>query len=495
MVIKNELKLGSEYNIKLIRDGEVRESYDFHNLFLNKFTGGIATDVYLGSDATPPAVTDTGIKQQVDYVSGSYIDCENDLETGVTSVTISATFTTGTGKAYTVAEVYITHGSRALVTDSEGNPITITKTEYDELVLTAKFTCTNNGVMKNNYYLADFSVQKTASYAGTCIYYCQGHVATVNKGKLFANTWYQYYSTQSDTVPTSLTSTGSISIQNPQTSTAQWNTLRKTGYVLGIGMMCNMNGSSTKHVAEALWFPNTDIFPVRTLTGLSLGTGDGTSTDFTPELPWWLENTEKVYKNGVLLARDVDYMVDPFSMWAGDIAKKSTIQYYGVSGMFDFVPKYEDNTKVPLNKYQNSQFADTQPIICKVDNDMLPYNCVNFIHRYDRTLNYTVQYSLDNGNTWEMLDDGTAKTNNTFIKLDAPIYNITHIKFSPKTAGSTFSAYMQNNFFGYVGDYAIRFIDPPAEGDVLTMDCNIDRPWLNGKEILDVQITTTLSNV
>lgn len=492
MVIKNELKLGSEYNIKLIRDGQVRESYDFHNLFLNSFTGTIGTGVYLGSDATPPAVTDTGIKKQVDYAAGAITERINDLEAGVVSITVSATFTTGIGKAYSVAEVYISHGSRALVTDSEGNPITINKTEYDEIILTAKFTCTNNGVMKNTLGMAYPGIPSNS--AGNSIGFCTKNAMLVTSGKF--TYMYDYYNGRDGRLPTTTTAAGAGSIKEACTSTNQWNTTITKGYVLGIGGQASCNSYSNYRTnAVTAWFPNTDIFPVRTLIGLSLGTGDGTETDFVPELPWWLENTEKVYKNGVLLARDVDYVADPFSMWAGDIAKTTSICYFVLSGMFDYTPKYEDNTVVPFSYWANLRFTGTKPIICKVDTSMLPYNCVNFIHRYDRTLNYKVQYSLDNGNTWEMLDDGTAKATSTFIKLDAPIYNITHIKFSPQTEGSNFSAYTSNNFFGYVGDYAIRFIDPPADGDVLTMDCDIDRPWLNGKEILDVQIVSTLSNV
>ena len=42
----------------------------------------------------------------------------------------------------------------------------------------------------------------------------------------------------------------------------------------------------------------------------------------------------------------------------------------------------------------------------------------------------------------------------------------------------------QNGRFGYVGSYAIRFASAPADGDVLTIDMNIDRPWKSPDNVI-----------
>ena len=64
-------------------------------------------------------------------------------------------------------------------------------------------------------------------------------------------------------------------------------------------------------VPMGFWkFPNPDIFPNTTLSDMRVGTGDGVKVDFTPPLNLWVKDTERVFVDGVLQVRDVDYTCD-----------------------------------------------------------------------------------------------------------------------------------------------------------------------------------------
>lgn len=51
-------------------------------------------------------------------------------------------------------------------------------------------------------------------------------------------------------------------------------------------------------------------FTLQNLENYSVGVGDGETTEFKPPLNYWKENTEKIYIDGVLQTRNVDYTCD-----------------------------------------------------------------------------------------------------------------------------------------------------------------------------------------
>lgn len=541
-------------NIKRIRDGVVQEEHTFHNLTLptgyvnisygqNAYAGVIC----LGSDSTPPTTSDKyAVKAQVAASNASVDSWVIDLDEPSMTYTVKASFTTGTGTAYTVAEVgtraqngYVC--SRALVTDSEGSPITITKTEYDELevLYTFKFTYTGQKLRATSEKATGrnqpFSGHYVPSYLPFLIRY-GGNMADAPTGN-----WTTY--TQSKITYADYATT----------FTCEASTSLSYGYVHALACVGSTGYYSQGVLLNEISFPNTDIFPVRTLTGYSLGTGDGTTTDFTPELPWWLENTEKVYKNGVALTRDVDYLVDNFH----SLTKSYTTADNRENLVYHFDSAQLATSKQEVNLLSNSNlnsihyyfynnaYDNTEDLICRIAASApnLTIDRVYFDAYYSywyssNVYRYTpdVSFSNDNGNTWTTIPRPAKKLacssgtrtitqydaqeswggiiSNYEVKLDTPITGVTHIKFSrfmdatvtnalptsgvtpvTPTGTNTMGSMPYKLFIGHVGDYAIRFIDPPAEGDVLTMDCGIDRPWIGGKEVLNYTVNQSITNV
>ena len=256
-----------------------------------------------------------------------------------------------------------------------------------------------------------------------------------------------------------------------------------------------------------LLLPNADVFPVTTLEGLALGTGDGSTVDFAPEVPAWLENTEIVYKNGSPLTRGADYFVDNL----GNIGK-----YWSVM-LGNFVA--EIDAKVVAGVQANiwgtdeccaSENADgdmnspavytDSPIILKYGTDYAFSDKVNYFVLGTWTAsasipagaNLVFYYSRDNGSTWTEFgrishnSAGTAFTDTTEHTIATPITGITHVKIALENTDTTAYVRMseRNGRFGYVGSYAIRFASAPADGDVLTIDINIDRPWKSTDNVI-----------
>ncbi len=66
-----------------------------------------------------------------------------------------------------------------------------------------------------------------------------------------------------------------------------------------------------------VWFVKRFVedlnMPAQALPIKAIGTGDGSTTEFIPPYDYWKENTEKIYINGVLQTRGVDYTCDNFA--------------------------------------------------------------------------------------------------------------------------------------------------------------------------------------
>ena len=266
--------------------------------------------------------------------------------------------------------------------------------------------------------------------------------------------------------------------------------------------------------AIRILLPNSSIFPIRTLSGLSLGTGDGTTTDFAPELPAWLANSEKVYINGTQQTRGVDYQVDHLanlakynSVMLGNFAIE--IDAERVNGYYAYIWAADAGAPARFGTAGNEAPAVSiyRPMIIKYADSYAFSNKVNFYSlgkwrapgKILAGASLVFYYSRDDAETWvefhriTLAADGG--NNETFFAdshmegrtevfdehIMTTVSGITHTKIALEDTDTDlrvfFWAPTKQGRFGYVGEYAIRFTNPPAAGAALTMDCNIDRPW------------------
>lgn len=523
-----------DYTITVKRRGKVIQEENFHNLFTTGFVSRLIGNVdyfnycQLGSGSAAPSSSDTALASRLWGVAYSTYALDGTSADWL-SRTWKYTYLFPANSSYvgTIREVGLSASSsgsintHALVVDSEGQPISINKTYLDEVTLTAKITITRPSWQSGQAW-SFMSGPLSRSYLHGLLHNTTGKY---NNHVLLSAGWCPEYrpvkNCQYTSLPTNFTySNGTIRCSaefSGYAMTYPYGSLSGEEFkdyvnslLLGRSSSESFkNGDASNYATPPyrLLLPNADVFPVTTLEGLALGTGDGSTVDFAPEVPVWLENTEIVYKNGSPLTRGVDYFVDNL----GNIGK-----YWSVM-LGNFVAEIDAKVVADVqaniwgtdeccassnnDKDMNSPvvYADS-PIILKYGTDYAFSDKFNYFVLGTWTASASIPagaalvfyYSRDDGSTWTEFgrishsSAGTAFTDTTEHTLVTPITGITHVKIALEDTATTAYVRMsaRNGRFGYVGSYAIRFASAPADGDVLTIDMNIDRPWKSPDNII-----------
>lgn len=524
-----------DYTITVKRQGKVVREENFHNLvttgFISRLIGNVNYFNYcqLGSGSNVPSTSDTALTSRLWGVAYSTYEIDNTSANGL-SRTWKYTYIFPANSSYvgTIREVGLSAASsgnintHALVVDAEGQPISIDKTYLDEVTITAKITITRPSWQSGQAW-SFMSGPLSRSYLYGIL---QNTTGAYNKHVLLSAGWCPEYrpvkNCQYVSLPTNFTySNGTIRCSaefSGDAMTYPYNSMHGEtfkDYVnsLLLGRSSVYTYSSNPGAMDystppyRLLLPNADVFPVTTLEGLELGTGDGATVDFAPEVPAWLENTEIVYKNGSPLTRGVDYSADNI----GNIEK-----YWSVM-LGNFVAEIDAKTVAGVQaniwgtdeccaSYNNDGdmsspvvYTDS-PIILKYGTDYAFSDKVNYFVLGTWTASASIPagaalvfyYSTDDGSTWTEFgrishtSAGTAFTDTTEHTIATPVTGITHVKIALEDTDTTEYVLMssRNGRFGYVGSYAIRFASAPADGDVLTMDIDIDRPWKSSDNVI-----------
>lgn len=522
-----------DYTITVKRRGKVIQEENFHNLFTTGFVSSLIGDTnyfnycQLGSGSTVPSSSDTALASRLWGVAYSTYAIDGTSADGL-SRTWKYTYLFPANSSYvgTIREVGLSAWSsgsiytHALVVDAEGQPISINKTYLDEVTITAKITITRPSWQ---------SGQTWSFMSGPlCRPYLHGLLKNTtgiyHKHVLLSAGWCPEYrpvkNCQYTSLPTNFTySNGTIRCSAEFSGDAMTyyydssSGERFKDYVNSLLLGCSSEYSNyTLASAYAtppyrLLLPNADVFPVTTLEGLALGTGDGSTVDFAPEIPAWLENTEIVYKNGSPLTRGVDYFVDNL----GNIRKYWSVMLGNFVAEIDakIVAGVQANiwgtdeccADSNSNNDMNSPvvYADS-PIILKYGTDYAFSDKFNYFILGTWTASASIPagaalvfyYSRDDGSTWTEFgrishtSAGTAFTDTAEHTIATLVTGITHVKIALEDTDTTAYVRMsaRNGRFGYVGSYAIRFASAPADGDVLTIDMNIDRPWKSSDTVI-----------
>lgn len=521
-----------DYTITVKRHGKAIQEENFHNLLTTGFISRLIADVnyfkycQLGSGSTTPSSSDTALASRLWSVEYSTYTIDSTSADGL-SRTWKYTYIFPASNSYvgTIREVGLSASSsgdintHALVVDSEGQPISINKTYLDDVIITAKITITRPSWQSGQAW-SFMSGPLSRSYLYGLL---RNTTGDYSKHILLSAGWCPEYRPMKNCQYTSLLtdftySNGTIRCSAEFSSNAMtYYYGSSSGEKFKDYVNSLLLGRSTNYYyyyaanyttpPYRLLLPNADVFPVTTLEGLALGTGDGSTVDFAPEVPAWLENTEIVYKNGSPLTRGADYFVDNL----GNIGK-----YWSVM-LGNFVAEIDakvvagvqaniwgtdeccasDNADGDMNS--PAVYTDS-PIILKYGTDYAFSDKVNYFVLGTWTAsasipagaNLVFYYSRDNGSTWTEFgrishnSAGTAFTDTTEHTIATPITGITHVKIALENTDTTAYVRMseRNGRFGYVGSYAIRFASAPADGDVLTIDINIDRPWKSTDNVI-----------
>lgn len=504
--LKAPMSIKNEYVLELYdKDSRLKEKAYAYNLVTNQFfTQAFHQSaqwypfnyMHIGTGSGTPSVSDTSLFRMLTYALTSLISVKYSYPTS--TAVYKATFPASSSYVGIITEVGLaqSNGSsrlqtHALLQDSEGNPITINKTDTDTLIVTATVHCTVSAAEgltlvpassfigftrtfdKNSYNLRPSSIGLAASPA-------KSDQSTLG---------YNDYPTPNATNK-SYTGTKRIDANT--------------------GNNCFVNAVYVAGFGKAL-LPNEAIFPPYELQPIKVGTGDGTTTEFKCPIPDFIENTEVITVDGVELTRDTDYTVDPVgnsalnassinahSNRAVSISYKEasyTLYAFGIRsintnknatfGKADAPAKFD----MGIEKTCNALYIDS--LVC---GQSAPYGATDCV--------VTLEYSNDNTN-WQTACSFATK----FIGKDQASslpteYKKMLTKFDPITArywriySSGTSSYLSygltsgggNSFFGYVGD-GIVFKEPPAEGAEIKIRAKVNRPFKTSDYLLDFSVS------
>lgn len=204
------------------------------------------------------------------------------------------------GKVFT--EVGFSNGSilttHALIKDSEGNPITIVKTDLNRVVFYATFYVTLPETILGNkakWHSAESNILLSNLLSGNG----RTSISRVIRfsGMRGANDTTKYNRTY-----------GSISTSNGGSDVDTREVISSTPRA-GINSCNGPINLITWDKLFSIDIPHKGIWDEMLIEGVTLGVGDGANTEFDLPVPEVLQNSEKIYVNGLPKTKGIDYNI------------------------------------------------------------------------------------------------------------------------------------------------------------------------------------------
>ena len=556
------------YHVQL-RDsitGKIKYENTFHNILIreglgsmtnyNGIRGGleVANGLWIGTGTSAPTFGDTWISTQLWSTTATSVNVVTSNNGLTKKSTKSFTFpATASYVSNSISEAGLFYQWRwsgdtgasqryphmlthCLFTDSEGQPITIAKTDLDILDIVVEIEITlssldddifkiypnQSKVFSNimnpmdvnailgNYFgklnLFKFDEDKNGKYPTITINNYGMNFGAYVVGDLS-------FGTSIDNVTKTATLTSS-SVRIASTSVTSETYFRGLGFgYYGIFM-----------------FPNEDFTPYE-ITEIEIGTGDGVTTDFTNPLSYFLENSETIYVDGVEVS-STDYTINNM----GNVNKKfevsqnikpetaiSDIEYndsiWGsytgeVASMF----KPTTTSRKTIDKFDTTLecfgINSENPAVldfgeAKTFNFIQGYN-IRLLRKtisggaYSQTTSSATIYidSSDDGENWDNVTSIDISGTSIFKDFDDPV---TARYWRLRTSQVAEDATYYNVLCIISGDYTsdcgialgncdptISFTTAPADGAVITMDVEMDIIMKNSNFVVDLAPIITL---
>ena len=547
--LTNNLSFETNYNLKLVREDKLIQEVNTHNvinmtrLLVYNNEAGFISYLSIGQGTGTPTKTDTSLFKVLWDVTPSLLSEPNKInrhypteEDPNTYLEIIGKFKVPATSQYTgtITELGIGYNTQllthALIRNAEGNPISINKTDIDILFI----EITMKIFFKESEYI---KVQKNCLDIYSVVFTPQYKVNLKDMLSLVEILWNTYSVIEGKTLsPLNhyimkdvlqigcttyigdcyITNEGKLSINNLRLGNNFDN--GEQNFIMGLRI-------GRIFIIE---FPNENIFPRYEIKNIKVGTGDGIKKEFECPMNYFIPETDKVYINGVLQNRNTDYTLDPYNnnqgvpeLMACNKAKITggiSNNSYIVTNIFNVI---KNNAYITDASPSNNLYS---PVIHRIDNahpiyiDMqketrvnyLQLGCAkNIISSYN--LNVTL-YAADtpDGEYTEVCtinkDAYTPIPNDKYgIFMKFPTINKRYFKVT--TTNNEYA--LVNNFshkwslvllskgvnflLGYIGE-GIKFTNPPAEGDVITMEASTDLPMKNNNFVFDVNMEIQLWN-
>lgn len=530
--MKPSISCKNTYTIRKVdAAGHEEEVARFHNVPLQVFYNGLSGangyagrdnsihSCWFGTGSSEPTGSETALEKPLwtygwnysNIVSWEkYLNEDNHICHRCTFKVVADADHVGTvsevGIAFTTGNPGLGLGTRALILDAEGNPMTITKTDLEVLYVDVIFEFTLSDSDEFKWLPENYIGYGSKSGTGwgpmfslsrlDRIFFLGGmnedgfniRHATLAFSKSYAQSNHE------------ITVTGA---RLPQT------TITAQRYIKAIGI-----GSNTNNVIFGYWLlPNPDVIAPKVLSGMQVGVGDGETTAFNAPLAEWVENTEAVYVNDILQVRGVDYVCSHDANAPG-LIECSILHEMEYVGEYTTAPQNVMTPIIGAGPYRNGVYRTalwdaTHPTITYA----FPEDGIKTIRRFvlknfiayskitsgSSSYNsnwsnavWTIEYSEDN-EIWEEAGTVTIVNNVADITFDAVITaRYWRFTISSKITGILFAATSIDSLLAYGDQKPITFAQAPAEGDVITMDATVDCPMKNENFIIDVNPTFTI---
>lgn len=457
------------------------------NIMLANSTGYFRC-IHYGSGAGTPSTADTSLFNFVGWGYANPMTIDVDFEKGLIIGKGTYQLSASTAVGVTITEVGIagdtganTLCTHAMLQDMNGNPISIAKTDTDVINIYATVYVHfnpegyDNGCIRiigdewnsgnwtwgtRRYNLMPLLVGSHSSSSGCSVAMFAGHYTENGLGS------YQTVSVKK-----------SFDIQNRRITLTPGRLENTVGNFEGILFLAFGEGYSSNHLLRpeisvepgGYWFSHSEI------VGEAVGTGDGSTKDFSLDFPY--ARDVKVYVDGVEQSEfTVDYG-DPRAM-------NSNFESYRPVKWLR--PESTDDNHIPLMPY----FYNTNGLTC--DNNYLFYNKMHEVGLASiRCKQGAILYTSNDLIEWVELGT-SAKAgdfaipqqymHNKYFKSSTPFYSD-----STSQTGAKFLKF-PDTFTGKV----LHLQTPPAAGAVITADYKCDCIAKDANHVFDVSLTIQL---
>lgn len=528
----------NQYTIRKVdADGNESEVARFHNVALQQFYNAVIGrymgsnnqtptscihSCWFGTGSREPSPSDTALESPLWTYGWNYSNCTawSKYLDEDNHICHKYTFEIAADASHvgTVSEVgveiiagtgYLAMGlaTRALILDSEGHPMTITKTDLEVLYVDVIFEFILQDTENFKWLPENYMNYASRSGSGWAPIFT---LAVLDRIFFMGGCRDDGFNIRQ----ASLSFTKSYSSNNHELiisgARLPQETIPNQRYIKAIGI-----GSNTNNNVMGIWkLPNADVIPPKELVGMGVGTGDGETTQFNAPIAEWMQNTEKVYVNDVLQVRGVDYECSNDANAPG-LCECSILRNMECISGWMTAPQ---NVRTPIlcygpavsGGYRTALWRESSPTIAFA----FPENAVKAIRRlilksfisytsitsssasYSTNWSgavWTVEYS-DDGETWTLAGTATIPSSNLTEFVFDELITARYWRFtiSNKVKGILFAANADDSIMAYGDQKPITFASAPPDGAVIKMDAKVDCPMKNSNFIIDVNPTFSI---
>lgn len=521
------LSVHNKFEVQRIRNGGVDKTAYAYNIVTNEFNRTLVganntTKCFaylgIGTGEGTPSVEDSELFNHLATVATEEVSREAAYPTS--TLVVQATFPADTSKVGILTEVglrnaaegmpgsgYITH---AMLQDSEGNPITIEKTDTDIIVITATVYITfthnldyvvpaeNNVIIEGLLNRSFRGLQDLIGYVGLDPEIATRLYCSINDDITDTTAiWYTYGN--------------SVARMDWATSSSSTRTL--VSKVTRAPADCLANGLTAKYLTCAIGYKKItqEDFPAYTLQPMLVGVGDGVTTDFTCPIPVFIENTEEIKVNDAVMQRGIDYTVDydgnsclcpSEGLQAGALTYVQSPHYWpGNGGCAPIMLGAKDMQPNSANvKGIFLCYAEDYVLFDLLKAKTCDTLVLHKLYRQQGECGLYFEYSNDNVDWTPVVTIPKQSYQTPTIPAGGPVFKFEPVSarywryrmFAVTSAGQTnlLQAYGAKCFFGHVGE-GIKFSTPPADGAEITIKATVQHPFKTSDYVIDCSCSIT----